>query len=461
MDQTSIAPAGARVPLDVQSLLDQRPIGKFQRMLLCAAFCMVALDGFDLTCMGFIAPAMKAQWHLASTALGPVLSAALAGLALGALAAGPVADRHGRRVVLLVSLLVLGAFTLAAASAQDVTQLTAMRFLAGLGMGALLPAAATLVAEFVPRDQRSRAVSLVYCALPASGACGGFLAAWLIPQFGWPSVLLVGGALPLLLLPLFAWKLPESPVFLAARGAPPARIHAIMQAAVPGLCHTDTRYAVPENSVLEYAAGRGAAGLVLSRPYLFGGAMLWVAYFASLFILYLMINWLPTLVKQSGFSLGDAATVTGLFQLGGIAGTLGLGWTMERLGSRRLLAAAYAACALVLFGLGHAAHMLAPLAVLAFLLGCTLTGSSTTINALATAFYPTRARATGTSWMHSAGRGGAILSAFAGAQMLGQGWSAGALFSALALPALCAALAILLQGRSSNANSSAQGRHAP
>ncbi|MBV8634540.1 MAG: MFS transporter [Burkholderiaceae bacterium] len=424
--------------IDVQTLFDHLPLGTFQRLVLFAGFCLIGLDGFDLTCMGYVAPALKAQWHLSNMALGPVLSAALIGLAVGAFASGPIADRYGRKGVILACLLIFGSFTLAAAGAQDVVQLTVLRFCAGLGMGALLPNAATLVAEFAPRRHRSLAVSLAFCGLPASSACGGFLAAWLIPNYGWQAVLLLGGALPLLLLPLFAWKLPESPAYLATRGAPRERIRAVLARAVPSLGDAQAGFAVPEKPT-------GAARLVLSRRYLAGGVVLWVAYFATLFTLHLLVNWLPTLIKESGFSIADAATVGALFQAGGLVGGLALGWSMDRVGLHKVLACAYVACALVLIGLSRVTHVLPALEVQAFLLGCCLTGATVAVNALPTIFYPTEARATGTSWMHSAGRWGAILSAFAGAQMLGWGWNAAMVFMALTVPALCAGAALLLQ----------------
>ncbi|MEQ6289169.1 aromatic acid/H+ symport family MFS transporter [Vogesella sp. GCM10023246] len=427
--------------IDVRALINERPLGAFQKLVVFLGFLIIALDGFDVAIMSFIAPQLKQEWGVTNAMLGPVLSAALIGLALGALVAGPLADRFGRKGVLLCSVFFFGVWTLATALSTEVSHLIFFRFMTGLGLGAAMPNASTLVSEYAPDRRRSFLVTVVFCGFSLGAAGGGFLSGWMIPAFGWHSVLVLGGVLPLLVLPLLLFKLPESVRFLVARQAPAARIHRIVEQLAPGVSSERSRFVLPTAP-----ASGNAIAVVLSPQYRFGTYMLWLSYFAGLFLVYLLGNWLPTLVKESGYSVQQAATITALYQIGGPLGCLSAGWLMDRLSPHRTLALIYLVGGCLTFAIGQSAGQFAVLGMLAFAVGFCMNGASTGTNALAAGFYPVEARATGASWMHSAGRLGAILSAFAGAQMLALGWSFQLIFALLMLPALVTALALLAKG---------------
>ena len=184
--------------LDVRQLIDQQPIGRYQKWVVFLGFLIIALDGLDVAIIGFIAPQLKSDWGLDAQSLGPVLSAALIGLALGALIAGPLADRYGRKAVLLCSVLLFGLWTLASAFSPNLEALVALRFLTGLGLGAAMPNASTLVSEYAPARSRSLLITLAFCGFSLGAAAGGFVSAWMIPNLGWRSVLALGGVLPLM-----------------------------------------------------------------------------------------------------------------------------------------------------------------------------------------------------------------------------------------------------------------------
>ncbi|MDR3381310.1 MFS transporter [Cupriavidus basilensis] len=431
--------------IDVSALIDERPVSHLQWRVVLLGFIIIALDGFDTAIMGFIAPELARVWGIAPSHLGPVLSAALVGLALGAMGAGPLADRVGRKAVLVGSVFLFGLWTLVAAWSPDLNTLLVLRFLTGLGLGASMPNVGTLVSEYAPRKHRSILVTVVFCGFTFGAAMGGFCSAWLIPAYGWHSVLLVGGILPVLLAPVLLFKLPESLRFLAVKRGDQARMRAIVAQLAPEVARRAGSFMLPQA-----AQGMGkpasAIGTVLSRRYAFGSAMLWITYFMGLFLVYLLGGWLPTLVKGVGFSVRDAALITALFQIGGAAGSLGIGWAMDRINPHRVLALAFLLGGAATFLFGTAAKDFIALSLCAFAGGFLLNGANTGMNALATGYYPTAARATGSSWMHGIGRWGAISSAFAGAQMLGAGWSFAQVFSALAIPALIAALAIFAKG---------------
>lgn len=429
------------VVVDVCAVIDRRSLGRLQKLMLVLGFCIIALEGFDLAVMGFIVPVLRQQWHLSHRALGSALSAAQFGLVFGALIAGPLADRFGRKTVLLCSVAGFGACTLLTATAGGLPMLTIFRFLTGVGVGSVVPNTATLISEYVPKRLRSRSVAFIICGVAFSSACAGFLSAWLIPAFGWRCLLAVGGLATLSMIPMLAVAMPESVRFLVATEAPSARIRAIMERMAPG--------ETPARSVFVAStepAGRGETALVLSRRFRFGSLMLWLAYFAALFASNTLSSWLPSFIKESGFGFQYAATVAAVYQTGGVVGALAMGWAMDRHDLHKAPAFACIASGALFLGLGLGFHSELFTMLQAFALGFSLIGAICSVNALPTAFYPTRARATGSCWMHGAGRCGAVLSIFSGAQMLSMGWSADRVFMALIVPPMVAGGALLAKG---------------
>src|SRR3984957_8549900 len=210
--------------VDVADFIDAQPVGGFQIRLLLICAAVLFLDGFDTQAIGYVAPALAREWGLTKGALGPVFSAGLFGLMLGALAFSPLADRIGRRKIIIFSTLAFGLGALVTAFAQDVNTLLAIRFLTGLGLGGAMPNAIATTAEFSPHRRRATMVMAMFCGFSVGAALGGFLAAGLIPYFGWRSVFIVGGAAPLLRAPALALKLPDSVRFLALPRRADARV---------------------------------------------------------------------------------------------------------------------------------------------------------------------------------------------------------------------------------------------
>ena len=196
--------------VDVAEFVDRQPVGGFQVRLLLTCATVLFLDGFDTQAIGYVAPALAKEWGLTKAALGPVFSAGLFGLMIGALVFGPLADRIGRKKIIIFSTLAFGIGTLATAFISDVNTLLAIRFLTGLGLGGAMPNAVAMTSEFSPHRRRATMVMVMFCGFSIGAALGGLLAAALIPQFGWRSVFLVGGVAPLLLVPILALRLPES-----------------------------------------------------------------------------------------------------------------------------------------------------------------------------------------------------------------------------------------------------------
>ncbi len=428
--------------IDVRTLINDRPICAYQKLIILLGFIVIALDGFDITLMGFIAPELKNEWGVGNHQLGMVISAALIGLTIGALLSGPLADWLGRKVIIINSVFFFGVWTLATAFSHNIDQMIFFRFMTGLGLGAAMPNVGTLISEYAPEKKRSFVITVVFCGFTFGAALGGFAASWIIPHRGWHALLLLGGILPLVCVPLLIAKLPESVRFLVAKRASQQRIGKIVEKLAPGSTNPHTRYRLPT----QVEPGKGAMQIVVSRQYWFGSLMLWLGYFMALFLVYLLGSWLPTLVKGIGMSVAQAAAITALYQAGGTFGSLITGWLMDRVNPHRALGVIYllGACFTLLIGL--VAHSTVMLGMVALACGFCLNGANTGMNALSAHYYPTEARATGSSWMHGVGRIGAILSAFAGAEMLALGWGFGRIFAIIAIPALITACAIFVKG---------------
>ena len=223
-------------------------------------------------------------------------------------------------------MLVFGLACMASSFSADLSQLVALRFLTGLGLGAAMPNAVTLISEYCPDRRRATLTNAMFCGFPLGAAFGGFLAAWMVPHFGWRSVLILGGTMPLITTVLLAIFLPESVRYMVARGASVERIRGLLRRVSVSAVHA-TSFTQGENEPVRQ--NLNGVATILSRRFIVGTAMLWFAYFMGLMIFYAMINWMPTLLKDAGLSQSSAALVSALFPLGGF-GAIVSGWLMDR-----------------------------------------------------------------------------------------------------------------------------------
>jgi len=431
--------------VDVQAFLNQHPFSRFQWGVFALCFLVVLLDGFDTAAIGYIAPSLIGEWGVTRPALAPVLSAALFGLAAGALSAGPLADRLGRKVVLIGSVLVFGLACFGSSHANDLTELTAFRFVTGLGLGAAMPNAVTLMSEYCPDHRRATLTNAMFCGFPLGAACGGFLAAWMIPIWGWRSVLVLGGVAPIVLVLLMVFFLPESVRYMVTRGQPVERVRAVL-AKVSRQAADASGFVLSEKAAAVVGAKSGAA-VVLSPAYRVGSMMLWLAYFMGLVIFYALINWMPILFKDAGLAPKDATLIAALFPLGGV-GAVVSGWLMDRFNANRIIATGFALTALAIWAIGQAAGNVGTLVVVVFVAGTLMNTAQSSLPALAAAFYPTQGRATGVAWMLGIGRFGGIAGSFLVAELQRQQLDFGSTFTILAIPGLIAMAALLFKQRS-------------
>lgn len=437
---------GASNAVDVKAFIDQRKMSSVQWLLLALCFLVVAADGMDVAIMGFLAPSILQEWGASRASFGVVMSAAPFGLVLGALIAGPSSDRLGRKTVLIASVFLFGIFTIATAWTHNLTEMAVVRLLTGLGLGAAMPNSTTLLSEYVPQRSRSLLIAIMFTGFNLGSGTVGFAAAWLIPQYGWRSVLLAGGALPLILVPFLWLLLPESARFMVVRRRAAERIGAVLGRVCGTTFPAGTQFFAPEPPVQT----KRPIGVLFSRGYGLMTASLWITYFMGLLVIYLLTGWLPTLMKDAGLPISTAATTTAMFQIGGTVGAILVGWAMDHARPTRIIGAAYAAGAVCILGLGIGGVMSGSLAMLVAAAGFFMSGAQTGLNAFAPSCYPTVARATGVSWMLGMGRFGSITGSMVGGVLLSMGWGFSTIISLLAIPAVLAGLAVLTARRATD-----------
>jgi AAHS family 4-hydroxybenzoate transporter-like MFS transporter len=421
---------------NLSEMIDQQPLGAMQIWIIGLCAMVALLDGFDLLSIGVAAPAMADTLHIAPSSFGPVFSAALLGLMLGAFGLGPVADRFGRRQLLIGATATFGFFTVLTAAAASLPEIVMLRFLAGVGLGGAMPSFISLAAEYTPRRSRRIMVGLLWTGFPVGGVLAGFLASQITDVFGWQSLFYVGGVLPILLSSVLVKWLPDSVSFMVTRGAPSKDIRWLITRMYPTV-------EVPQGSYFQIE-DEAVAGVPLWHLFThnrtFGTAVLWTSYFVVFLLLVTNAAWTPILLRTAGMPLANSAIAVAVFSLGSVVGTPLAGWLVNRFGARAVVPAACAGSALALGAVGFSISSFALVVVLQGSAGFFLGVASSGLIALAAAFYPTAIRSTGVGWAMGLGRFGSFVGPLAVGMLAIRGWSISGTFAALGATALFGAL---------------------
>jgi AAHS family 4-hydroxybenzoate transporter-like MFS transporter len=369
--------------------------------------------------------------------MGPVFAAANFGVLVGSLIFSVVADRIGRRPVLIGATLFFSVMALATSMAPDVRWLLALRFIAGIGMGCIMPNATALIGEYSPKRQRVTLMMCITVGFTGGAAVAGFVANLLIPAFGWRSVFVAGGAIPLVVALAMIWGLPESLTFLAVRKRNLAAIGRSITELDPSIrvgpntefvANEEKRTGVP--FVYLFREGRGATTVLL-----------WLVNFMNLLNLYSLSNWLPTLVTSMGYAQ-RAVLVGTILQVGGTIAAFGLAWLIARLGFIPTLTATFVMASISIALIGQPGISLALLFVIVFVAGWCVIGGQPGLNALSATYYPTDLRSTGVGWGLGVGRLGAIVGPYVVGRLVAAQWTTQQMFSSAALMALLTAIAV-------------------
>ena len=426
---------------DLVAALERQGMTQFQIAVVGICTILNAIDGFDVLAISFAAPMLAKEWALQPGELGLLFSSGLAGMTVGSLLLAPLADRFGRRWLTLASVIGVTVGMFLSAAAQGPVQLALTRVLTGLGVGAMLPSLATVVAEYSSTRRRELSVSVWATGYPVGATLGGLGAVFVAASFGWRGIFVLGGLLSLAMIPIVIWRLPESLAFLTTRRPPGAlgKINRLLRSV--GRPEVDEipepPAARPRARVRDLVRGRlGAHSIAL-----------WAAFFCVMMSFYFVLSWTPKLLVDAGLRAEQGISGGVLLNLGGIAGGLGLGLLAPRVGPFRIVVLTMVAGAISMALFGLFAHGLALALTLAVVVGYLIFGSMVGLYSIMPSVYPTEVRNTGAGLSVGVGRLGAIVSPFVAGLLLERGWSGSSTYVLFALPLLVAGAATFFLAR--------------
>jgi len=429
-----------RSEVDVTRLIDESPLSGFQiGIILCCAL-VSALDGVDTQSIGVAAPFIAAGLGIKMPDFGPIFSAALLGATIGAATFGPLADRLGRKRLLVFATVLFGVFTILTALANSVPMLYALRLLAGIGLGGATPCFIALTSEYAPARLRATLVTIMWSAFPLGAMLGGFLNSYLINELGWRAIFYIGGVAPLVLAAVLIGYLPESIKFLLLQRNDSKAVAGIVArlgvAMPPGAGAT---FVVDEKRLPGVSIGH-----LFTEGRALGTLLLWVPFFMGFGILTVAVLWTPTLLHLNGIPAAATAFVVAFNGLGGFLGQSNAGWLIKRFGILAILFPAFILGAGATVGLGYGAASVGLAATFIGLIGLFMGFGTGGAIALAATIYPTSIRSTGVGWGMAMGRCGQIVGPLLTGVLLGYGWAAGPIMVVIGIGGLIAAVFIVL-----------------
>lgn len=403
---------------DVMKAIDDGGFSSVQKTIYILAALAIVLDGFDGQMIGYAIPAIMKEWGVSRAAFSVAVASGLVGMAIGSLAAGVIADKVGRKPVLILSIFLFGGSTVMIASAGDITAIASIRFFAGLGIGAALPTATTLTAEFIPLRFRTMAVTTAIVCYPLGGMLAGLVAGQILPSQGWRTFFVIGGMMPIVYACVLIFTLRESPKYLARQSSRWEELRQLMGR----MAHNVAQVREFTDGVVD-AARQGSLGALFQQGRAHDTLWLWLAFFMTLLSIYSAFSWLPTMLTTEGLSPALAGMGLTAYNFGGVIGAVLCALAMNRFGSRWPMTIWAAMSAITAFALKSISVTADPQT---FLLGLGVHGLFITalqcaLYALCAHVYPTAIRVTGTAAALSFGRLGAILSSFVGAAMITAG----------------------------------------
>ena len=432
----------------VEHALENQPVGGLQIRVAVICGLIQMCDGYDVGSIGWSVPSLTHAWHVAPSAFALAFLWSNIGVMAGALLAGPIGDRFGRKPLLMMSVTLFGIASLASAVAPSLGFLAGTRFFTGAGIAGGFAGTVALTGDYTPQRLRAMMIMLTFTGAPLGGFIGGQVVALLLSQgFGWPVIFVIGGVFPLVLLAITALWLPESPRFLAARANLAPHQRALLQrlaiAPSPGETHA-----------IDFARGNPLK-LLFGEGFALQTTLLWIIFFCSLLDLFLFVFWLPEVLHLVGLTPAQSVFASSLFGLGGIVAVLYLGWAIDRLGARRSLAVHFAVGIVFIALIALAALPYFALLAVIFLSGVTVLGSQTGLNAACGKIYPARMRTRGYGFATGVGRLGGIAAAPLGGFLLAHGLPPTFVFLSACLFAAIAAVAtalLALPGRQPSAS---------
>lgn len=431
----------------LDDFLDSRPLNFMHvKVILLLALTML-IDGYDIFAVGYVLPILAKSLHVAPHALTSTLVLQEAGLLVGVVILGPVADKFGRKRTLLGS---VGCFAVCSILTTQVTTLGAfmtIRVISSVFLSGVIPNTVALASEIAPKNRRAAAVSITFCGYTGGSFLGGLVQAFILKPFGWQGAFWVGGMLPIIILPILLWQLPESLRFLVRGNQRDPRIAPILRKLEPTLSLSGNERFVARDPL----ANKGKAvpaGALFRGTLLPVTLLLWTAYATGFMVSHVLGSWNTTVLNTvAGIPIQSLSVVIAASSAAGIAGTATIGLIMDKFGPARTLMLYFFGETISLAVLAvsnvHSSQLIFLFMATSYFNAAALSG----LNAFAAMLYPSRIRATGVAWSSGAGRAGGMFGPLFGGFMLEHHFGLTPIYSTTALPALVAAMSLLIVWR--------------
>lgn len=434
--------------IDVHKLSDEAKFNGFHGKVLLWCALIIIFDGYDLAVAGIALPSIMKEMGVTAQNAGFMVSSALFGMMFGAIFLGTIADKIGRRKATAMCIFLFSVFTAAAGFTDNPYTFSAMRFLAGLGIGGVMPNLVAQMTEYSPKKMRATLVTLMFSGYAVGGMLAALLGKGLIETYGWASVFLAAG-LPVVLIPFILKSMPESMPFLIKENRLDELKQIVAQMSPGYQPQADDRFALPASDKAQGAP----VGKLFQDGRGFSTVMFWITFFMCLFMVYALSSWLTKLMASAGYSLGSALTFVLVLNFGAMIGAVGGGWLADRFHIKYVLVGMYALAAVSITLLGYKVPT-EVLFLLVGLAGASTIGTQIVTYAYAGQFYPMAIRSTGIGWASGVGRSGAILAPIVIGTLVGMSLPLEQNFMAIAIPAVIAVIAasMINHGRSASAS---------
>jgi AAHS family benzoate transporter-like MFS transporter len=436
--------------LNINTVVDEAKFTPFHWSVLIWCLLIIIFDGYDLVIYGVALPLLMQEWGLSAVQAGLLASTALFGMMFGAMSFGTLSDKLGRKKTIMICVAIFSGFTFLGAFASSPVEFGILRFLAGLGIGGVMPNVVALMTEYAPKRIRSTLVAVMFSGYAIGGMASALLGAWLVTDYGWKIMFFIAG-IPFVALPII-WKfLPESLMFLTQKGET-AQVAQIVQKISPEQnIHAETRFVL--NDVI--AGDEAPLRALFQQGRMFSTLMFWVAFFMCLLMVYALGSWLPKLMIQAGYSLGASMLFLFALNIGGMVGAIGGGALADRFHLKPVLSTMFTVGALALILLGFNSPQ-AVLYTLIALAGAATIGSQILLYTFVAQFYPTAVRSTGMGWASGIGRIGAIVGPILTGALLTLQLPHQMNFMVIAIPGIIAALAVFMVNLKASVDGSTQ-----
>ena len=425
-------------PVNINTVVDEAKFTPFHWSVLIWCLLIIIFDGYDLVIYGVALPLLMQEWGLSAVQAGLLASTALFGMMFGAMSFGTLSDKLGRKKTIMICVAIFSGFTFLGAFASNPIEFGILRFLAGLGIGGVMPNVVALMTEYAPKRIRSTLVAVMFSGYAIGGMTSALLGAWLVTDYGWKIMFYIA-IIPFLALPIL-WKfLPESLMFLTKKGET-EKVREIVQKIAPEQAiQPETTFKLNE----PVAGGDAPLKALFQQGRTFSTMMFWVAFFMCLLMVYALGSWLPKLMIQAGYSLGASMIFLFALNIGGMVGAIGGGALADRFHLKPVLTTMFTvgAIALILLGFNSPQMVLYGLIAIA---GAATIGSQILLYTFVAQFYPTAVRSTGMGWASGIGRIGAIVGPVLTGALLTFELPHQMNFLVIAIPGVIAALAVFM-----------------